>query len=281
MSSQLPGQHYSPDGRFWWDGTAWRPVAAASPAPAPGQPGATPGGQPAAPWQQPPVSGQQPSVPGQPAPPYVAGPPGPGVPPPGGTPPARSARPGFLPALIGTLVAAALLGGIIGWTVGTTTTEPPGSDTPPELAAEFPSGDRQYLPGVTLDLVVDDWLKKANSWQCTDEPADPDNYLGVKRVTECSPDEDRDMLVRIEYDAEDKIKLVESTCRLGLKTTACTTLAAALAHTVLSPQGNKLRDQAEKWARENVDSERATVIGGVRLQANLQPQHEMTATPAA
>lgn len=220
-------------------------------------------------------------LPGQhysPVPPDVAGPPGPGVPPPGGTPPARS---GFLPALIGTLVAAALLGGIIGWTVGTTTTEPPGNDTPPELAAEFPSGDRQCLPGVTLDLVVDDWLKKANSWQCTDEPADPDNYLGVKRVTECSPDEDREMLVRVEYDAEDKIKLVESTCRRSLKTTACTTLAAALAQTVLSPQGKKLRDQAEKWARENADSERGTVIGGVRLQANLQSGHEMAATPAA
>ncbi|MDQ7908251.1 hypothetical protein RB614_27365 [Phytohabitans sp. ZYX-F-186] len=237
MTAPPPGQHYTPDGRFWWDGAGWRPVAAA--------------------------------------------PPGPGFPPPGGALPRRPAKAGFVLALAGTLVAAALCGGLAGGIGGAASTEPPDSDTPPALAAEFPSGERQYMTGVTLDVVVEDWMKKSNSWTCAEKDADPDGYVQVKKMTECGlpDDEDRDTFVTVGYDAADKIKMVEATCRVGLKTNACTTLASTLADAVLSPQGDELRGQAGKWAKENVDSERATTIGGIRLTASLDP-HRMTATPA-
>jgi hypothetical protein len=246
MTAQPPGQHYSPDGRFWWDGTGWRPVDAAPPGPA---------------QLQPPL--------------------GTGFPPPGNRIPRPPSKAGFVLALVGTMGAAALFGGLVGGVAGATSTEPPGSDTPPQLAAEFPTGERQYMTEVTLDVVVEDWMKKVNSWKCSEKDGDPDAYVQTKKVTECSSpdDEDRDMFVTVGYDAPDKIKVVEATCRVGLKTNVCTTLASALADAVLSPQGNQLRDQAAKWATANVDSERATTVGGIRLTASLQP-HRMTATPA-
>jgi hypothetical protein len=247
MTAQPPGQHYSPDGRFWWDGTGWRPVDVA------------------------------PSGPAQIQPPVPTG-----FPPPGTAIARRPAKAGFALALVGTLVATALVGGIGGGIAGLGSTEPPGNDTPPQLAAEFPTSERQYLPGVTLDLVIEDWMKKANSFKCSEKDGDSDAYLEAKKVAECSApdDEDREIVVTVMYDAADKVKLVEASCRVGLKTEACTTTAGSLADTVLSPQGKQLRDQAAKWAEQNVDSERATTVGGIRLTASLDP-HRMTATPAA
>ncbi|GAA3729481.1 hypothetical protein GCM10022225_08710 [Plantactinospora mayteni] len=300
MTDQPSGQRYSPDGRFWWDGTAWRPVEAVPPARAPGQLG---------PVQFPPPAGQPPVGPGRPPgtnqvgtnqvgtnqvgtnqvgagrPPGAPAPPGSGpglpgttFPPPRGGVPGRPSKVGFLLGLVGTLVATALLGGLVGGVAGMVTTEPPGNESAPGFAAEFPTGDRQYMTGVTLAAVVEDWMKKSNSWVCSDTTS-PETSGKSGKAMECLPaDDDREMYVTIEYDADDKIKLVAGRCRVGLKSTPCTTLAASLADVVLSPQGDQLRKQAEKWATENADSERVTTIGGIRLEASLDP-HGMTATP--
>ncbi|MEQ4306228.1 hypothetical protein ABNF97_33410 [Plantactinospora sp. B6F1] len=270
MTVQPPGQRYSPDGRFWWDGTAWRPVEAAPPTGPAGQPGHGP-------FQPPsgvPGSSGAPGPSGFPA----SGSPGTAFPPPRGAVPGRPSKAGFLLALVGTLVAAAVLGGLIGGVTGMVTTEPPGNDSAPPFAAEFPTGERRYMTGVTLALVVEDWLKKANSWVCTDKP-DAEPFSRATKALECTPPGDEgDMRVTVEYDADDKVRVVTSTCRLGLKTKACTTLAATLADTVLTPQGDQLRKQASEWATKNADSERVTTIGGIRLEASLSP-HGMTASP--
>ncbi|MCW6004779.1 hypothetical protein K1W54_09295 [Micromonospora sp. CPCC 205371] len=71
--------------------------------------------------------------------------------------------------------------------------------------------------------------------------------------------------------------MVDGTCHAGLESKACKSFFAALADTVLSPQG-RLREQAAKWAEGNAGTERATTIGGIRLEANLNP-NGMQATP--
>jgi len=318
MSAQHPGRQYSPDGRFWWDGTGWRPVDGPTPASAPPPPTAGPVAQPTtpvAPYGPPaggpvPPPGPAPQGPGgpppfhqpggpQPAPQYAPGsPPGVGGQPGGPLPPSGVGRPGFPPpphpaprsrskagfvlALVGTVVVTGLLGGCIGWATGLATTEPPGIDTPPPLPAEFPAAEMQYLRGVTVALIADDWLKKANGWNCEKPEPGVNRFNPTKFMMDCRPrgDAELDMRVSIEYDADDKVKLVNAKCNLGVNNETCTSLFASMAHTVLTPQGEELQQQAEKWATENASTERSTVIGGVRLEANLDP-NGMEATPAA
>lgn len=247
-AGQAPGP-YSPDGRFWWDGTAWRPVQP-SPGPQPGPAGPPPGS--VGPW------------PGPGGPPYHLAMPGP-------QPPPRAKR-GLLLPLVGTVIVALLLGGGIGGVVGLLTTEVPGSPKPPAFAADFPGEEHQYLPDLTLAMVVDDWMKKSNSWRCEKEPADPNLWSRAKQVMECEPpdDDDRDMYVHIEYDTDDRIRVLDATCRLGTYHDVCRSLFGTMADIALSPQG-ELREKAESWARKNAGSEKATIMGGVRLQANLEP----------
>lgn len=329
MSAQPSGTQYSPDGRFWWDGTTWRPVDGtpsggaqpaagaapqptsampASPAPAaasttpygpagtPTPPYGAPAGQP--PYGAPGSAGQPPhgapgaGGPGQPPygpagqPPYggpgAGGPAGrPGFPPPPGAAPSGSGRSLFVLALVGAVLVMALVGGLIGWIVGVTTTEPPGIEDPPEFAAEFPTSDIVYLPGVTIALVVDEWLKDANNWKCEPPKEGEELFSGAAKAIDCEPpDDDVFASVHIEFDADDKVRLVRSRCSEGLNSNVCITLASSLAHTVLTPQGEAARNEAEKWAKENAASERVTVISGVRLEAGLDPQ-VMEATPAA
>jgi hypothetical protein len=267
MTAQPPERLYSPDGRFWWDGTGWQPVDGPPPVPAQFQPPPGSAGQPPA--------GPANLPPGQP------GFPGPGFPPPGNAIPRRPPRAGYVLALVGTLVASALVGGLAGGIAGAVSTEPPGIDAPPEFAAEFPTAEKQYLTGVTLDLVVENWMKKVNSFTCAEKDGDAEGRIPSKKVMECRPpDEDDKDYVTVAYDAADKIKSVTTYCGAGLKTISCRTLAGSMADAVLKPQGRQLRDQAWKWAEQNVDSERGTIIGGIRLTASLQP-HSMTATPAA
>lgn len=198
------------------------------------------------------------------------------MPHPGGTGSPR--KKGLLLPLIGVLLPALLLGGVLGGVTGLVTTEVPGSTTPPAFAADFPGGDQQYLPSVTLSMIVDDWMKKANSWKCTQEAGDPDAWSRAKRRTTCEPPDGRgDMYVDIEYDSPDKVKVVEATCRLGNYTRACTTLFSTMADAVFIGRP-KLRKSVAAWAKKNADSERHTIIGGVRLQANLEP-HGLRITP--
>lgn len=259
MTAGHPPGPYSPDGRFRWDGTAWQPV----PNPPPGPPG------PYGPHGMPPG---QPGHPGMPGPPGV-----PGFPP--GAPPRRPSKAGFILAVAGTAVAALLVGGLAGWITGLSTTDVPGSTAAPPFPKGFPTGDNQYLPGVTVSVVADDWLKKANSWKCSDEAADPDIWSRAKRVMECEPPDDRlYMRVRIEYDSDKKVRVVDAKCDVGTYTQACRSLFTSMADTVFHSR-EKLRKQAVNWAKKNAASERGTVIGGIRIQVELSPSNALRVTP--
>ncbi|WP_143737118.1 hypothetical protein [Microbispora sp. GKU 823] len=256
MSAQPPAPGpYSPDGRFWWDGAAWQPVQSPSQAPAPLPPG----------------PGQPYAMPSQPGAPHN---PGPYAPPAAPRPAGRG-----IGLVIGMVIAGLLLGGGIGAAVGLGTTSPKGGTTPPAFSAGFPGGDRRYLPGVTVAMIAEDWLKKANKWRCVKDRDAKKVSSGAAQRIECEPPDDRgDMSVDIEYDKEDKIREVEATCWLGLHTTACTSLFSSMADTVMIPQ-KSLRKKAADWAAKNADSERATSIGGIHLEGDLSP-HGMRITPA-
>ncbi|MEO3805959.1 hypothetical protein [Nonomuraea sp. B1E8] len=223
----------SPDGRFWWDGTGWRPV--------------------------------------QPPPPF----PFQHAPSPAPSPPRRKA---LLLPLAGVVIAALVLGGVLGGAVGMLTTEVRGSTAAPAFTDDFPDVGDQYLPGVTLSLIVEDWMKKANSWTCARKPGNPDTWSRAKQHMRCQPPgDDGRRYVDIEYDAADKIRVVKATCHLGTYEDACTTVFATMADAALVPQP-KLRKRARSWAEKNAASERATIIGGLRLQASLSP-HALRITP--
>lgn len=301
MAAQPPGP-YSPDGRFWWDGTAWRPVPGQQP-PAmpfpPSQPQPGPRSQPQQPQAGPqpephfPPSGPVPHGPRWAGPqpvesrPFAPAPingapvfqPTPGAaPPPGGAPP-RPAKTSFVPLVVGTAVAALVLGGLAGGVVGLVTTAPAGSATAPPFTERFPTGERQYLPGVTVALIADDWLTKTQGWNCVQDAKARDLFSRAKQRMECRPrgDAESEMFVSIEYDADDKVKVVSAACHAGTRSPLCRDLFAELAGTLLNSQP-EFREQAEQWARRNTASEKATTIGGVRLETNLDP-NGLRATP--
>ncbi|MEO3796073.1 hypothetical protein ABGB14_38250 [Nonomuraea sp. B10E15] len=226
----------SPDGRFWWDGTGWRPV--------------------------------------QPSPPF----PFQHAPSPAPSPPRPPRRRALLLPLAGVVIAALVLGGVLGGAVGLLTTEVRASTAAPAFADDFPDVGDQYLPGVTLTLIVDEWMKKANSWTCANRPGNPDTWSMAKQHMRCQPKgDDGRRYVDIEYDAADRIRVVRATCHLGTYEDACTTVFATMADAALVPQP-KLRERARSWAQKNAASERATIIGGLRLQASLSP-HALRITP--
>ncbi|WP_157549315.1 hypothetical protein [Nonomuraea candida] len=187
-------------------------------------------------------------------------------------------RKGILLPLAGVVVAALVLGGVLGGGAGLLTAEPRGGTAPLAFGDGFPDTGDQYLPGVTLSLIVDEWMKKANSYTCASKPGEPDTWSRAKRWMRClPPGGDDNRYVEIEYDAADQIRVLKATCRLGTREDACTTLFATMADAALVPQP-ELRKRAMDWAGKNAASERGTVIGGVRLQAALSP-HSMRITP--
>ncbi|MEU6415500.1 hypothetical protein [Microbispora sp. NPDC046933] len=288
MTAQ-PGWPYSPDGRFWWDGTAWQPVQTPPPGP-PAQQGLTmpppPGpatGHPsmASPWPQAPGPQAAQLYAVQQTPPYV--PPGAGAPSPapsGVAPrPRRSGTAVFVLVTVGTLIAAPALGGVVGGAVGLATTEPVTDAPAPSFPARFPTGKQRYLPKVTLNMVAVNWLQAANSWRCARFPA-PDPLSGAKMGMICRPGDAArlSMSVQIWYDGPDKVLSVKARCDLGVRTKACTNLFSMMADSLLSPD-RTLRKQAEAWAGKNADKAAVTAIGGVRLETSPRP-HAMEAVPA-
>ncbi|WP_030505329.1 hypothetical protein [Microbispora rosea] len=293
-----PGWPYSPDGRFWWDGTAWHPVQAPPPGP-PAQPGLTvppPPGPPAqpgltvppppgfdaghpsvsSPWPRTfPPQGAEPYAAGQQTPAPAYGPPGP----PGLNPPRRRGTAVFALVTAGTLIAALALGGIAGAAVGLATTEPVTDDRAPSFPGRFPSGKQRYLPKVTVDMVAVNWLQAANAWRCAKSAA-PDPVTGATMGMICRPGDAArlHMSVYIWHDGPDKVLSVKARCDLGVGSKACTSLFAMMADTLLSPD-RTLRERAEGWAKKNAGKEATTSLGGIRLQTALRP-HSMEAVPA-
>ncbi|MEU6428939.1 hypothetical protein ABZ860_23845 [Microbispora sp. NPDC046973] len=278
-----PGWPYSPDGRFWWDGTAWQPVRTPPPGP-PAQQGLA---VPPPPAQQglavpPPPAPQaaQPYAVRQ-APPYAH--PGTGAPSPapsGVAPrPRRSGTAVFVLVTMGTLIAALVLGGAAGAAVGLATAEPVTDAPAPSFPKRFPTAKQRYLPKVTFNMIAGNWLQAANSWRCARSAA-PDPLTGAKRGVICRPGDAArlHMSVQIWFDGPDKVLSVKARCDLGLGAKACTSLFSMMADALLSPD-RTLREQAEAWAGKNADKAAVTAIGGVRLETSPRP-HSMEAVPA-
>lgn len=242
--------------------------------PPPPQPGSGPN-----PFTQQPA----PSVPPPPGFPPVGAQP-PGASPPGGRPPAappgdKRGRSGVILLTVGLAVIALLCGGTLGGGTGWLTGKPDGSETVPPFAEDFPRGEQQYMQGVTVSLVADDWLIKSNKWECEDR-SEEDTDLGRVDYKTCRPpgDASSDMSVTIHSQGEDKVREVDATCWEGVGSKACKSLFSTLADTVFIPQDN-LRKQASDWAAKNSGTERFTTIGHIRLEANLEP-NGMRAIPA-
>jgi len=199
--------------------------------------------------------------------------------PPVARPPRERGKAGFVLATVGAAVVALLCGGAVGGGAGFFTTEPEGSETAQPFPDNFPHGDQQYLRGVTVKLVVDEWLKKANDWEC--ESREPREINGRNAdVMWCNPpgDASSDMHVTIVYEADDKVREVDATCWEGVGAKPCEALFSTMADTVFVPQ-ESLRGKAADWAAKNGGTERFTVIGDIRLEANLDP-NGMRAIPA-
>jgi hypothetical protein len=176
------------------------------------------------------------------------------------------------------LALGGLFGAAVGAGVATATTHRHGPAEPPPLAADFPDASKQYLPGVTVSMISQEWLVKANKWTCG--PSENKPPAGAKKQMECTApgDQKNDVYVDIAYDAEDKVRLATAWCHYKPGANACKTLFGAFADAVLIPQ-QELRQQGYDWASENADSDESTVIGGIRFEASLSP-HTIDAMPA-
>ncbi|NBE79570.1 hypothetical protein [Micromonospora rubida] len=210
-----------------------------------------------------------------------AGTPPTAAPPPGG--PGRSPAPGkalLVLAVVAPLVLCGLVGVLSGGIVATSTTDPVGPSALPSTDADFPSVDRRYLPGVKVATVVEDWLKKTNSYTCT-PPERPSRTLSEapQRQGCTAPGNLRWKLsVDVEFDDETHVRHVRGDCVFKPGAKVCASLFATMADAVLS--GNpELRKQAYEWAEKNAEADNVTTIGGVRFTIKLEPR-SITAEPA-
>lgn len=196
--------------------------------------------------------------------------------------PARAPRRGVPAVLLValTVLAGLLVGGGGGALIASATTKPHGPSAPGRLPNDFPNNKQWYLPGVTVGLVADKWLKKINKWTC--EPWTQNEPLsGAKSWLACTAPGSLkyDVGVDIEYDDKTHVRLVSADCHLGPGTQYCTALFANLAWAVLNSQP-ALKKKGQDWGAKNADADATTAIGGVQFTTQLEP-HGITALPSA
>ncbi|MBB4958836.1 hypothetical protein [Micromonospora polyrhachis] len=213
-------------------------------------------------------------------------PPPPGAPPGYGQPPMvpkRSSGPGkvlLVLAVVVSLGLCGLVGGGAGWVTGTMTTNPEELTALPSVDADFPTGDRRYLPGVKVATVVEDWMKKANSYNCS-PPDEPSRTISeASQRLECMAPGDLkwDLTVDIEFDDETHVRYVRADCEFKPGSKACTSLFATMADALLRDNA-ELRKQAYEWAEKNAETDNVTAIGGIRFKVSLEPR-SIVAEPA-
>jgi hypothetical protein len=175
---------------------------------------------------------------------------------------------------------AVIVGLISGSTVGRATVKAHGPSAAPAFADRFPNASQGYLRGVTLAAISERWLKRANSFSCEPNSSHRAEAGRAKHQLTCSGpgSMDLDVYVDISYDDETHVSGVQAYCRLGPGKPYCKSLFGVFGYEVFRSQPS-LQKQAETWARQNVDSDSSTVIGGVRLATSLDPP-SISAVPA-
>jgi hypothetical protein len=177
---------------------------------------------------------------------------------------------------IGALLIGGLLGAGVGTGTGLAVPQPHGPSAPPAFGAGFPNGDQRFLPGVTVSLIATKWLERDNKWTC--EENNKPQFGAVHQLDCTAPGNQKyDVNVDIDYDDETHVRAVSASCSYRPGAEACRSLFANVANIVLYSQAD-LRKQGEDWASKNVDTDNDTVIGGVRLDAKLEP-HYLHITP--
>ncbi|MEU4625401.1 hypothetical protein AB0G04_36195 [Actinoplanes sp. NPDC023801] len=173
------------------------------------------------------------------------------------------------------IVFCAVLGAVAGTVGGHTAAglavpDPLGPTALPPIPAQVPSGADAYLPRVTVSDITKDFLQRAR-WICeTQSKKDP--YLPADNYTACDAPEQGKLRVVVWSDAEAKVTSVQADCRYPLGTQLCRTLAISIAKVVTGGEPETAKRSAA-WAGENVDRDATTVIGKVRLIAELSAQH--------
>ncbi|WP_214416803.1 hypothetical protein [Sphaerisporangium fuscum] len=196
-------------------------------------------------------------------------------------PPARPRRgvPAVLLVAV-TMLVGLVVGGAGGAAIARSATPPHGPGAPGKIPEGFPNGRQIYLPGVTVDFISEEWLKKVNHWTCAPWTENKP-HTGAKSWLNCTPKGDLryEIDVNIEYDDDTHVRMVSADCyHLGPGTRTCTSLFANLGWEVLHTQP-ALRKKAQDWGAKHADSDAQLTIGGITLVNRLDP-HDIEAVPA-
>jgi hypothetical protein len=181
-------------------------------------------------------------------------------------------------AVMGGLIVGGALGAVCARLTATAVSEPTGPQAPPPIDADFPNEEQNFLPGVTVDLIAQRWLK-AKGYTCA-VGGSYGNVSGARHRMLCELPGSLSFSqeVLIEYDDDTHVRRATGRCELRPGASPCRTLFADLAYTLLHSD-TALRDQARDWAGKNVDTDNSTTIGGVRFQVSLEP-HTLVGEPA-
>ncbi|MEV6595762.1 hypothetical protein AB0M36_02750 [Actinoplanes sp. NPDC051346] len=148
-----------------------------------------------------------------------------------------------------------------------TAPDPLGPTALPAIPEKVPTGADEYLPGLRVSFITKNFLQKAK-WTCETE-ATNDRYFPVAAyLTTCSAPNYVRLSVNLWHDDEAKVKLVETDCSYPLGSSLCRTLARGVAELTVVGQPEVAKRTAA-WAADNVDRDATTVIGDVRLTADL------------
>jgi hypothetical protein len=190
----------------------------------------------------------------------------------------RAAGPTWAVILLIAATAAA-----VGWTGGTSVTgaaaNAGGPRDLPTLPEGFPDASQRYLPDVTVSA-IEAWIT-SNDYECTREPQEIDDPVAGKEWLYChAPLEHRafNASVALEYDDDDRVRLVEATCERGAQTSEeyCPSVFIRTVENVFA--GHPESRKARRWTRRNIPSDDATVIGGIQLKGDVE-RHRLEIRP--
>jgi len=177
---------------------------------------------------------------------------------------------------VAALVVGGLGGAIAGWaggkSSGTSSGTSSGAGALPQFPAQFPSADQGSIHGsihgVTVSFLADNWLKKANGYECDPPSAAVDGGSG--HSLRCNPKENLSATVRIDYTDQTHVSGVTAQCHLDPGSHYCKSLFQKRGETVLVSDPS-LASQAGAWGAQHLDSDSTTTLGAYRLTTKLEP----------